>query len=126
MNQRTVLVVEDDAAVRSLVAEVLDDAGYTVLEATCGQMALQLAQEHVPSVVLTDHGLPDMSGFDLLDELRRHDASRHIPVMLVSGRAQQFVSGIHGVDRVLAKPFDIFVLVQQVDDLASHPRAAVA
>jgi CheY-like chemotaxis protein len=126
MNQRTVLVVEDDAMVRMLVAEVLDDAGYTVLEANCGEQALQLVREHRPAVVLTDHGLPDMSGFDLLDRLRGDDVSRYIPVMLVSGRAQQLVSGTHGVDRILAKPFDIMLLLEHVDALVNQPQAAVA
>ena len=78
MDQRTVLLVEDDAAVRGLVAVLLDAAGYAVLEADRGKLALRLAQEHVPSVVLVDHNLPDMSGLDLLERLRTHRASRHI------------------------------------------------
>jgi len=126
MDQRTVLVVEDDAAIRALVAELLDEAGYAVLEADRGSMALRLAQEHVPCVVLMDHILPDMSGLDVLEQLRSHQSSRHIPVMLVSGRAHQLVDRDHGADRVLAKPFDIDVLLEQVDYLASSTRAGVA
>ena len=126
MDQRTVLVVEDDATVRALVVELLDEAGYRVLEADGGKMALRLAQEHVPSVVLVDYTLPDMSGLDVLEQLRGHRASRHIPVMLVSGRAQQLVDRDHGADRVLAKPFDIDVLLQQVEYLATCTRDGVA
>jgi len=70
MAQHTVLVVEDDASIRSLIAELLDDAGYRVLEADCGKMALSLAREHAPSVALVDYMLPDMSGLDVLERLR--------------------------------------------------------
>ena len=76
MAQHTVLVVEDDASIRSLIAELLDDAGYTVLEADCGKMALSLAQEHALSVVLVDYMLPDMSGLDVLERLRAQRESR--------------------------------------------------
>ncbi|HZO29107.1 MAG TPA: response regulator [Chloroflexota bacterium] len=120
MAQHTVLVVEDDASIRSLIAELLDDAGYRVLEADCGKMALSLAREHAPSVALVDYMLPDMSGLDVLERLRTQRESRHIPVMLVSGRAHQLVDRQHGADGVLMKPFDINVLLDRVDALASH------
>jgi two-component system phosphate regulon response regulator PhoB len=126
MNRRTVLVVEDDATIRELLTELLDDAGYAVVEAACGQAALQLAQEHGPSVVLVDQMLPDMSGLDVLTQLRTHHATRDMPVMLVSGRLEQLTAGAHGADCVLAKPFDIGVLLEHVGYLASHPRARVA
>jgi DNA-binding response OmpR family regulator len=126
MDQRTVLVVEDDAAIRTLIAELLDEAGYAVLEAACGRQALRLAHEHVPSVVLVDHRLPDMSGLDLLERLRTRPTSRYIPVMLVTGLAHRLVDRDHGADRVLSKPFDIGVLLEQVDALASSTRDGVA
>src|SRR3954453_16977432 len=124
--QRTVLVVEGDAAIRTLVVELLDDAGYTVLEADRGKTALRLAGERVPSVVLVDHNLTDMSGLDLLERLRAHGASRHIPVMLVSGLAHQLVDRDHGADRILAKPFDIDALLEQGEALPSYTRDGVA
>ena len=126
MERRTVLIVDDDPAIRELIAEILDEAGYTVLEADCGRPALRLAQEHVPTVVLVDQMLPDMSGLDVLERLRAQAASRYIPVLLVSGLAHQLAGGDHGADRVLAKPFDIIDLIEQVDALAGHSRDVVA
>ena len=79
MEQRTVLVVDDDAAIRSLISELLHDDGYTVLEADCGREALRLADELAPAVVLVDHRLPDMSGMDVLERLRTRPASRDTP-----------------------------------------------
>lgn len=122
MDQRSVLVVDDDAAVRTLIVEVLDEAGDAVIEADCGRQALRQAQEHVPSAVVMDHRLPDMSGLDVLEQLRTRPSSRHIPVMLVSGVAYRLVGRDHGADSVLAKPFDITALVEKVDAIASSSR----
>jgi CheY-like chemotaxis protein len=126
MERRTVLVVDDDAAIRMLIGELLDDAGYTVLEADCGRQALRLADEHSPAVVLVDHGLPDMSGLDVLEQLRTRPASRHIPVIMVSGLAHKLADGVCGADRILSKPFDITELVEQVNAVACYVRDGVA
>jgi CheY-like chemotaxis protein len=126
MEQRTVLVVDDEAVIRTLIAELLDEAGYSVLEADCGWQALQLAEEHLPTVVLVDQRLPDMSGLDVLERLRTRPASRHIPVIVVSGAAHQFADGNHGADRILTKPFDITDLVDQVNAVACDVRDGVA
>jgi CheY-like chemotaxis protein len=91
MEQRTVLVVDDDAAIRSLISELLLDDGYTVLEADCGREALRLADEHALTVVLVDHRLPDMSGMDVLERLRTRSTSRYTPVILVSGLTHQLL-----------------------------------
>jgi CheY-like chemotaxis protein len=126
MDRPTVLIVEDDVTVRTLIAELLEEAGYAVVEADCGRQALRLAHVQVPSVALIDHRLPDMSGLDVLERLRARPASRYIPVMLVSGLAHQLVDQDHGADRVLFKPFDITVLVDQVNALAGYARNGVA
>src|SRR3954447_13106899 len=119
MQERTVLVVEDDPAISELVTELLDDAGDTVLTTDLGKRGLRLAEEHVPSVMLVNNRLPDMSGLDLLERLRRQDATRRIPVVLVSGRLQPPLSDDgSAADRVLPMPFDIDVLLTHVEQLA--------
>lgn len=126
MDQCTVLVVEDDSAIRELIAELLRDAGYAVLEASCGREALHLASGHALSVVLVDHRLPDMSGPDVLKRLRTHPALRYVPAMLVSGLAHQIEDSDHGADRILSKPFDIMDLLELVHALANVRQGSVA
>jgi two-component system OmpR family response regulator len=87
---------------------------------------LHLAEEWVPSVVVVNHVLPDMSGLDLLDRLRGRRATRGIPVVLVSGRVRQLPSGATGADRVLPLPFDIDVLLAHVEQLAGAAGGADA
>ncbi len=120
---RTVLVVEDDPAIRGLVADLLADEGYAVLQAENGRQGLHLAREHTPSVIMVDQVLPEMTGLEVLERLHAQLATRHIPVILVSGLAHSIQDGDHGADRVLAKPFDIDALLAHVDTLASMESA---
>jgi DNA-binding response OmpR family regulator len=125
MDARTVLVVEDDASIRGLVVEILNDAGFVVLQADRGDAGLLLAEEHTPAVVLVNHGLPDMTGLDLLERLRCRESTRRIPVVLVSGRAQQLPNGAAGAERVIPMPFDIDALLMHVEQLAAFSHGAV-
>jgi DNA-binding response OmpR family regulator len=119
MGVRSVLVVEGDAGIRALLAELLGEAGYTVLEASRGTEGLHLVEEHLPSVVVVNHVLPDMSGLDLLERLRLGRETRGIPVVLVSGRIQQLAADGGGADCVLPLPFEIDVLLTHVEQLAA-------
>jgi CheY-like chemotaxis protein len=112
-----VLVVEDDAALRGLLVDVLHHEGYTVLQAERGPQGLRLAQEHEPSLILTDQTLPGMSGLELLEELRSGEGTRHIPVVLISGFSVQIPGGQPHPDRILAKPFDLDALLTDVEYL---------
>ncbi len=114
--QRTLaLVVEDDPATRALETDVLEDAGFNVLQARNGEDALRLAGQRMPGVVLLDIALPTASGFDVLQTLKSRPATSKIPVVLVSAYA-----GLvhdcerHGADACVQKPFDIEGLVSLV------------
>jgi DNA-binding response OmpR family regulator len=127
MDARTVLVVESDASVRALFVELLDEAGFAVVQTDRGDSGLRLAEEHTPTVVLVNHVLPDMTGLNLLGHLRRQPTTRHIPVIMVSGRIQQHHDVGFGADRVLPMPFDIDVLLAHVEQLSALSiRVAVA
>jgi CheY-like chemotaxis protein len=107
----TVLVVEDDTAVRSLVLRVLQRQGFAVLEATDGREALEVlrAAERRVDVLITDAIMPEMSGTDLIREARvAHPAVR---ALLISGYGE---SDLAGGTPYLAKPFTPDQLVHRV------------
>ena len=118
VDARTVLVVEDDPSIRELVADLLVDEGYAVLQAADGCQGLQLAREHAPSVIMVDQMLPGMTGLEVLEQLHAQCTTRHIPVILVSGLPRSLAPG-HRADRVLAKPFDIDALLAHVETLTA-------
>ena len=110
----TVLVVEDDTAIRGLVAELLIDEGYAVVEAADSQQGLRCAQQLNPDLILLDLGLPLTDGLDVLEALRSNQKTRHIPVVVVSGHRSLSRQEISGSARLIEKPFDLVNLLDHV------------
>lgn len=79
-----VLIVEDDHDTRSWLCRMLRDDGWVVTEAENGRAALQLLADAVPDLVLLDLIMPEMDGFEFLDELRRTEAGHGIPVIVIT------------------------------------------
>jgi DNA-binding response OmpR family regulator len=102
-----VLVVEDHGPLRTQVVALLLDAGHAVEEASDGRLALQMALERPPDVLVLDLGLPGLDGVQLCRALRE-SASVHVPVLMLTARdslddkAQGFAAG---ADDYLVKPF---------------------
>lgn len=89
MQGATIILVEDNPILQELYAERFELAGITVLQAFDGQQALDIAEEHPEAnLVLLDLMLPVMSGFDVLAQLKRNPATRHLPVIIVSALAE--------------------------------------
>jgi DNA-binding response OmpR family regulator len=114
MAREPVLVVEDDDAIGSGLARVLDSQGYEVTRLTRGRPALAAASRGVQLVIL-DLGLPDMDGIDVCRALRR--AHPDLPILILSARDQELdvVAGLDaGADDYLVKPFKLSELLARV------------
>jgi signal transduction histidine kinase/CheY-like chemotaxis protein len=101
-----VLVVDDDAGLRQLVARMLQAAGYAVVEAENGRAALERLREGPPSVILLDLMMPEMDGFEFLAALRTHEAWRDLPVVVITARdlSAEDRARLNGrVERILQK-----------------------
>jgi two-component system phosphate regulon response regulator PhoB len=110
-------VVDDEPDIVALVAYHLAKAGYRVSTAAAGPDALSLARRERPSLVVLDLMLPGMSGFDVLEQLRRDDATKHIAVLMLTARKeeQDRIRGLSlGADDYLTKPFSPQELVLRV------------
>ncbi|MEJ7785788.1 MAG: response regulator transcription factor, partial [Solirubrobacteraceae bacterium] len=109
----TLLVVEDDDATRTFLADNLTADGYEVLVADCAADALRLLETKFPDVVLLDVGLPDASGLEVIRRVRDADglasrANPAVPILVLSGRATELdrVRAFEaGADDMLGKPF---------------------
>lgn len=107
---RRVLVAEDDADQRRMVAEYLRRARYEVLEASDGAQALRLAQSEQPMLVLLDIRMPELDGIATLEALRADARTRDVPVIMMTGFANVLAehrATMHALDApiVLTKPF---------------------
>jgi DNA-binding response OmpR family regulator len=102
-----IVVAEDHAALRAQIVAVLAGAGWRVDEASDGRLALQLALEQPPDVLLLDLGLPGLDGLQVCRRLR-DEADRHIPVLMLTARdtlADKGKGFAAGADDYLLKPF---------------------
>lgn len=113
MARGTVLVVDDDAAVVGVLAEILELEGYRAVAAR-GTEALRLAHELHPDVVLLDLVQPDIGGEELSHRLRGDPATAHIPLIAMSGHERLRGPVPLPVDDRLPKPFDIDALCATV------------
>jgi CheY-like chemotaxis protein/prolyl-tRNA editing enzyme YbaK/EbsC (Cys-tRNA(Pro) deacylase) len=104
----TVLVVEDEADTNQLLCQLLERQGLVCRGAAEGREGLVLAGEMRPSAILLDLMLPDLSGFEVYEQLRRNSSLRHIPVIVVTAlddeKARQRGCEL-GADAYLTKPF---------------------
>lgn len=79
-----ILIVDDESAIAQVFQQTLQKAGYVVVLASNGQAGLASALSEKPDLVLLDQILPDMNGNDVLKELKKNDATKPIPVALLS------------------------------------------
>jgi DNA-binding response OmpR family regulator len=111
MNDRgapLVLVADDEEDIRALVAFRLERAGYEVITAADGEEALTLATNRLPDLIVLDMMMPKANGLEVTRSLRGHEATKAIPVILLTARAQEadVASGFEaGVDDYVKKPF---------------------
>jgi two-component system, cell cycle sensor histidine kinase and response regulator CckA len=129
VGSETILLVEDDDAVRLMARRVLDRSGYRVLEATTGAEALRLCEESGDAIdlILSDLVMPEMGGRELAEQVRaRHPGVR---LLFMSGYTEDAAmrrSFLDSSDSFLAKPFTPTALVAKVREVLDGPSAAVA
>jgi DNA-binding response OmpR family regulator len=103
-----VLIADDDPDILMLVRFRLERAGYEVVSAPDGQAALDLALTRGPDLAVLDVMMPRLDGYEVTRELRRHEATRGMPVILLTARVQEadVQRGIEaGADDYVPKPF---------------------
>ena len=123
MTVRTVLVVEDDEDILSLVAKRLRLDGYEVVEARDGEEALELAKATKPDIAVLDLGLPTLDGLEVLRRIRADETLSPMIVVLLTARAQEadVRRGFEaGADAYVRKPFSPTKLSESVSELVKR------
>ncbi len=115
--QKRVLIVEDEPAIRDMVAFALRKAGMEAVHAADARSAQTAIGDRIPDLILLDWMLPGMPGIDLARRLRRDDLTRDIPIIMLTARGEETdrVSGLDaGVDDYVVKPFSARELVARI------------
>jgi DNA-binding response OmpR family regulator len=115
---RTALIVDDHPWTRLLLADALGEHGFAVSEASNGHTGLRLAQREEWDLIVLDLSLPELSGREVLHQLRSEPADARRRVLVVSGNLEQLPTHErHLADGMLEKPFDMDEVMQHVDRL---------
>ncbi|MBI5960604.1 MAG: response regulator [Chloroflexi bacterium] len=113
-----IVCIEDDPEMIDLVKLILTRKGYLVTGATGGREGLAIISQVLPDLVLLDLMMPDMDGWEVFQQLRANDQTKHIPVIVVTAKAQSIdkVLGLHiaKVDDYITKPFGPSELLSSV------------
>lgn len=114
MNKLTILVVEDDSSIKSLIVTTLNANGYRYIAAPNGKVAVMYAASHNPDVVLLDLGLPDMDGIEVIKKIRSWS---NMPIIVISARSEDTdkIDALDaGADDYLTKPFSVEELLARI------------
>jgi CheY-like chemotaxis protein len=123
----TILVIDDEPALRAAMRRALERAGHTVLEAANGSVAIPMIEKDRPDAVVTDLFMPEKEGIETIMELRERFAD--LPIVAVSGALGGDESGplkdaqIFGASAVLPKPFSIDQFVKTVEGVLPKARS---
>jgi CheY-like chemotaxis protein len=124
----SVLVVDDLEANRAVIARRLEKLGYTVTCVDSGAAALAMLRQWQPDMLLLDYMMPQMNGIEVLRELRAQPATRTLPIIMVTARAESeaIVEALAaGADDYVTKPIEFEVLKARIDtQLAKRTDAA--
>jgi EAL domain-containing protein (putative c-di-GMP-specific phosphodiesterase class I)/DNA-binding response OmpR family regulator len=117
-NKNITILIADDEPTNRLVAKIaLQKEGYTLLEATNGIEAVELAKEYVPDVILMDAMMPKMDGFEAIKEIKKIENLQSIPILMITAldsKEDKIRAFESGANDFLNKPFDMYELVLRV------------
>ncbi|CAG0967913.1 Alkaline phosphatase synthesis transcriptional regulatory protein PhoP [Burkholderiales bacterium] len=127
-----VLIIDDSPTIVVALRKMLQSAGYVTLEAATGEQGVELARREQPDLIFLDIILPGIDGFAALRQMRRDQALRGVPVIMISGNEQateQFYAQRIGADDFMKKPFsrfEVFARIERLLDPDLVPRRAPA
>lgn len=118
MNEKKILVADDETHILNVVSLKLRNAGFTVVTACDGQEALELAQQEHPDLLITDYHMPQLSGIELCQKLKQDPATSMIPAIMLTARGYSLEPGDterSGILEMLSKPFSPRQLLTTVE-----------
>src|SRR6218665_2935500 len=115
---KTILIIEDNPEVRENTAEILELAGYQVVQAANGKAGVELAQRSRPDLIICDIMMPVLDGYGVIHLLNKHPETASIPFIFLTAKSERmdFRKGMEmGADDYISKPFDDIELLNAIE-----------
>jgi two-component system phosphate regulon response regulator PhoB len=126
MSNKTILVVDDEPAIRDMITTALDVAGYNCLQAENAQQAHGMIIDDQPDLVLLDWMMPGTSGIELIRRLQRDELTKNVPVILLTAKVAEdnMIQGLEsGADDYITKPFSPRALIARINAVLRRSEA---
>jgi len=117
-----ILVVDDDASHRALICDFLQEVGYQTAEAANGREALDWLEQNQPSAVLLDLRMPVMSGWVLLEVLKKMPRTQDLPIIIISAYGYEWEAELVGASGYVSKPVDLEKVRKTVERIIGPPQ----
>jgi len=114
---KTVLIIEDNLAIRENMAEMLELEGYKVFVASNGEKGKALARKKLPDIILCDIMMPEINGHEVFNQLKQDSTTADIPFIFVSAKVEkkEIQAGLDiGANGYVGKPFSLKVLIKKL------------
>lgn len=119
MDKKKVLVVDDDADLAKMLKVSIEAEGYEFMGAMEGKEMLEVLKTKKPDVILLDIMLPNMDGYSVLREMRKHEKYANIPVIILSAKEKKKMGDLFALEKVaffVEKPFDTKELMEKIKE----------
>ena len=129
MSKHKILIIDDEPAIREMVAVALEMADFEVLEAENAQVGHSLIVDQRPDLVLLDWMLPQVSGIELARRLKRDDSTADVPIIMLTAKSEEDnkLQGLEGgADDYITKPFSTRELIARIRAVLRRTSAAAA
>ena len=120
MNGKKILIVDDEQDIVDLLAYNFKKQDMVVFTANTGAVAINLAEKHIPDVILLDVMLPDIDGIEVCEEIRKHSALKNALILFLSARGEDYsqIAGYKvGADDYIVKPVKLKILTEKIRTL---------
>lgn len=120
MAERKVLIADDEIHIIHVITIKLRNNGYDVISAESGDKAFSLACEEKPDIIVTDFQMPGMTGLELVRKLRQNEATKDIPVIMLTARGfavEDKEKRELDISELLSKPFSPKDLLRSIEDI---------
>ena len=120
MNQKTILACDDEPHILESIKYIVNKEGFNLITASNGKEALELARKHMPDLILLDVNMPELTGFEVCEQLKSNNDTKHICIVMLTANVQTSHTSqadIVGADHFIEKPFSPRDLSRKLHEL---------
>ncbi|MBC8473367.1 MAG: response regulator [Candidatus Omnitrophica bacterium] len=119
-DQKKILIIDDEEDIRKMLKIRLEQEGFTIVQASDGDIGAKTAEQEVPDMIVMDIMMPNVDGYSCLKEVRSLPKTKDIPILMLSGKEEEKVRDLFAFQKIsgyIEKPFELDDLVMKIREI---------